>query len=454
MDRRWLFGILAIVVTVGGVFFLRSNLPSLVEISPSDGETHVAIASPLMMTFSEEMQAQTVTKNLQIEPSMQGSFSWEANTLIFTPAQSWPSGEVITVTLEAGARSTWGLPLLREQQWSFSISPPLLVYLWPSASPPDLYTIDLTENIVTRLTTQPNGILAYDVSVDGAQIYYSARLNAQNSAIFRLDRVDGSISQVLLCTNVLCNFPQLSPDGNYLAYTYSHSNPDSEPFPRQVWLLPMDESITPSESQASIVSDPVHEAGAPFWSPTGLLTFHDRDAQHFVVLNPQTNERVFFANETGESGTWSPDGTDYVVAEVEFWGSGPMDFSSHLWRFEYPTAQSTKLSSDLSLEDVTPAYSPDGKQIAFGRKYLDNARWTPGSQFWLINADGSNPRQITNNPDYNNADFAWHPNGQYLSFVRHQQTNMSEPPEIWIMPADGSNAVRLVIDGYAPQWIP
>ncbi len=176
--------------------------------------------------------------------------------------------------------------------------------------------------------------------------------------------------------------------------------------------------------------------------------------QHFVVLDPQADARVYFTNETGEPGTWSPDGSSFVVHEVDFWGSGPLDFTSHLWRFEYPSAQSENLSIDLSLEDVTPAYSPDGQQIAFGRKYLDNERWSPGSQLWLINANGRNARQITNNPDYNHADFAWHPNGQYLAYVRHKQTNLIEPSEIWIRPTDGSDALRLVIDGFAPQWIP
>lgn len=454
MNRRWLFGGFVIIILVGLVFFIRANLPTVAVISPNDGETHVAVVSPLTLTFSEEMQPETVTQNLEIQPPAAGSFSWDANTLTFTPDQSWPSGEQITVTLKAGARSTLGLPMLGDQQWSFSISPPLLVYLWPSNGPADLYAIDLVENISARLTEQPNGILAYDISADGSQIYYSARLTLQNSAIFRLNRVDGVIRQILVCANVLCNFPQISPGGDYLAYTRAPSNPKSDSFPQQVWLLPIVNGDPLAVSQASIVSDPVHPAGAPFWSPAGALTFHDWEAQHFVVFDPQTEARIFFPNETGEPGTWSPDGSYYVVAEVEFWGSGPLDFASHLWRFEYPLAQSSNLSIDLTLEDVTPAYSPDGRQIAFGRKYLDSARWSPGSQFWLIDADGSNPRQITDNPDYNHADFSWHPNGQYITFVRHKQTNLIEPPEIWIMPADGSEALRLVIDGYVPQWIP
>ena len=458
MNRRWLFGVIVIVILVVGVLFVRANLPSLVTVSPLDGETYVPVSSPILLTFSQEMQPESVQQNLDIQPSVPGSFTWDStlstNTLIFTPDEPWPSGERISVTLKTGARATLGLPLLGEHNWSFSISPPLLVYLWPDDGPADLYAIDLVDNIAARLTEQPNGILAYDISADGNQIYYSARLSTQNSAIFRLDRVDGTITQILSCTNVLCSFPQLSPTGDYMAYTRAPSNPKSEPFPQQVWLLPFMDGEPVAESQASIVSDPQHPVGTPFWSPTGLLTFHDKALQGFVVWDPQSDERSFFPNETGETGTWAPDGGSFIVHEVEFWGEGQMDFSSHLWRFEYPSAKSSDLSIDLSVEDVTPAYALDGTQIAFGRKYLDPDRWTLGSQLWLMGGDGSNPRQITDSPDFNHADFAWHPDGGYLAFVRHKQTTLSDPPEIWIILPDGSDAVRLVIGGYVPQWIP
>ena len=93
MNRRWSFGVIAIVVLVGVVLFLRANLPSLVAVSPADGETHVPVGSPIRLTFSEAMQPESVEQNLAIQPAVQGSFSWDAKTLTFTPAQPWPSGE-------------------------------------------------------------------------------------------------------------------------------------------------------------------------------------------------------------------------------------------------------------------------------------------------------------------------------------------------------------------------
>ena len=234
-----MLGVVAVAILVGLVLFLRAKLPSVVMVSPADGEIRVAIGNPIKLTFSEAMQPESVEQNLTIQPSVPGSFSWDENTLTFTPEQPWPSGEQIDVTLKTGARSRLGLPMINGWGWSFSISPPLLIYLWPADGPADLYAIDLEDTSAARLTEQPNGILSFDISANGQQIFYSTRITTQNSAIFRIDRMQNAITQILGCTNVLCDFPKLSPLGDYLVYTREPSNPSSETFPQQVWLLPI-----------------------------------------------------------------------------------------------------------------------------------------------------------------------------------------------------------------------
>ena len=453
MNRRWLFGIVAFALALGAVLFLRARLPRLVETAPADGERLVAPERPLTLTFSEPMNPQSVAEHLEFQPPLAGEISGEAETLTFTPDSAWPRGTWITVTLKSGAQSELGLPLLGETSWAFETSPPLLVYLWPADGPADLYTVDLLDGVILRLTETGRGVLNYDVSDDGRWIYFSTRLDPPDSAIFRLDRSDGSLRRILTCKNTLCNSPQISPAGDALAYSVSPADPESVPFPWQIWVLPVVESKPAPPENAALVSDPAHQSEQPHWSPTGLLTFYDKTAQHFTVLDREAGTRAFFHNETGEPGTWSPDGRHYVVNEITFWGSGAMDYTSHLWRFDYPEAAGSDLSLDRTLEDATPVYAPDGAHIAFGRKHLDPEHWIPGRQLWLMTPDGA-ARQLTDAPDYNHLDFAWHPEGGYIAYVRYNQSEQTDPPELWIIRPDGSDAVRLVINAYAPQWLP
>ena len=116
-----------------------------------------------------------------------------------------------------------------------------------------------------------------------------------------------------------------------------------------------------------------------------------------------------------------------------------------------PAEDLTKASQ---IEDSMPAYSPDGAWIAFARRYLDSTRWTPGRQLWLMRPDGSDAHPLTQAGDYNHFDFVWSLDSKQIAFVRFNQTVLTEPAELWLINADGSQPIKLVEGGFAPQWIP
>ncbi len=444
----WIGMILAALIGIGLFVWIAS--PRLLEFSPIDGATGVLAGAPLRLQFDRAMQPESVAAHLIITPARRGNYTWEANTLIFTPDPAWPRGQTITVTLPAGARSTWGLPLWRSQSWSFSVSAPLLAYLWPSAGPANLYALDPFGGEIYQLTAESNGILAYDVSADGVEIIYSSPRAEGGSALYRLDRQSGQTALLLDCPEALCSLPGLSPDGLTLAYQRTPlARQGMTPLP-EIWLLPLE------TGEPRRVSDPAHPCEFPGWSPAGLLTFYDRAAQAFLVLDPDTQATVQFPNETGEPGSWSPDGSAFVASEIFFWGAGGSDFTSHLLQYSYPAASRTDLTSELTLEDASPVFSPDGRRLAFGRKALTAEAWSPGRQLWLMNLGDGAARPLTNSPNDHHADFAWHPGGEYLAFVRYNQAALSEPPSIWLIAvaSEAGNPFQLVIDGYAPQWIP
>jgi TolB protein len=106
------------------------------------------------------------------------------------------------------------------------------------------------------------------------------------------------------------------------------------------------------------------------------------------------------------------------------------------------------------VEDASPVYSPFGDRIAFGRKALEQDKWTPGRQLWVMRADGSDARALTNDPLYNHSAFVWSPDGTLIVYVRFDVTDPASTPEIWMMSADGVSSQKLVAGGYLPQWLP
>jgi Tol biopolymer transport system component len=166
----------------------------------------------------------------------------------------------------------------------------------------------------------------------------------------------------------------------------------------------------------------------------------------------------------GERGTWSPDGAYFVFPEIDFFtqdletggGEGGELFFSHLYRWEFESVLVDDLSQDPSgrVEDASPSYSPDGRWIAFARKFLDAGRWTLGRQVWLMRADGSDPRQLTNEPAYHHSSLDWNASSDALAFMRFNQSELSQPPEIWLYGLELGEARPLAVGGYLPRWIP
>lgn len=71
-------------------------------------------------------------------------------------------------------------------------------------------------------------------------------------------------------------------------------------------------------------------------------------------------------------------------------------------------------------------------------------------EIYVMNADGTNPSRLTNNPagDYRPA---WSPDGRYITF----HSNRDDGTEIYVMNADGKNPIRLTNNSasdYRPAW--
>ncbi|MBV9866435.1 MAG: PD40 domain-containing protein [Abitibacteriaceae bacterium] len=144
-----------------------------------------------------------------------------------------------------------------------------------------------------------------------------------------------------------------------------------------------------------------------------------------------SNKVLFFASRAGSTRPhifmMNPDGSEPVNL-------------SHLINADNPQA--------ASLREIDPAWSPDGKQIAF--TIMTDA--THG-EIYVMNADGTQRKQLTQLNTLA-ACPAWSPDGKRIAFGTMQMTAEHRPKTaLYIMDADGSN-VHKIGGGYIPAWSP
>ena len=106
--------------------------------------------------------------------------------------------------------------------------------------------------------------------------------------------------------------------------------------------------------------------------------------------------------------------------------------------------------------DGDPVWSPDGKRIAFksDRDGHVNVHGWPTHDIYVMDADGSNQQNLTNNPA-DDWDPSWSPDGKRIAFTSRRDGPFNF--EVYVMDADGSNLQNLTNnprDDRNPSWSP
>jgi sugar lactone lactonase YvrE len=178
------------------------------------------------------------------------------------------------------------------------------------------------------------------------------------------------------------------------------------------------------------------------WSPDGsmlLVMFQDRFEEYLAdpelhVLNPDgTWNRLRHENGYITGGSFTPDGAGVVYAVRH---SGSAIYVADL------DSGTSRLVTDAVEIPYEPAFSPDGSQIAYFDGSGDHS-----NSLHVMNADGSDVRELTE-PDYGHIDeLAWSPDGSRLAFSL-------EGGGAWVVGVDGSGLTELIPDGENVAWSP
>ena len=138
------------------------------------------------------------------------------------------------------------------------------------------------------------------------------------------------------------------------------------------------------------------------------------------------------------SPAWSPDGT-----QIAFHSN--RDGNYEIYVMAADGSQPTRLTRN-DASDRYPAWSPDGTQIAFGSNRDGN------HEIYVMAADGSQPTRLTRISGWDRGP-AWSPDGTQIAFGSDRDGNN----EIYVMAADGSQPTRLTRNDawdWNPAWSP
>jgi TolB protein len=152
------------------------------------------------------------------------------------------------------------------------------------------------------------------------------------------------------------------------------------------------------------------------------------------------------------SPAWSPDGTQiaFVMSAGDGLGLQIFRIPATCDETDCPVTQVTNTPG----QSYDPVWTPNGEGMAFTSYRPGQNRWDGTWSIYTVNADGSDMVQVTNTPGANDFNPTYSPDGNYLAFDRvTTSTRRPQDTNIYIMRTNGSEITCISSDaGEDPSW--
>jgi dipeptidyl aminopeptidase/acylaminoacyl peptidase len=289
------------------------------------------------------------------------------------------------------------------------------------------------------------------ISLDGQVVAYAVK-----SSSLREDKTEERIWTVptaggeptpMTSENVSSSHPRWSPDGKYLAFLSERSEGKA-----QVWLL----NRTGGEGQR--LTDTPQDVESFVWSPDSrrlALVLRDPTPEELEAAADRKEERPDFSNQAGAApakakkhkaqGPWVIDRLQTKADEI-----GYLDGRrTHVYVIDIASKRLTQLTSG-DYDDSQPAWSPDSARLAFTSNRSANPDSNYNNDIWTVDASntdrGAHLAQVTTNPGEDNSP-AWSPDGQWIAYVTQTEPKLFEyaTKHLGVSPSTGGAAKILTL---------